>query len=253
MERAAIPRDWFKDLFDARYALALADEKPPRQTRIELAFVVKALGLPRGARILDVACGFGRHAGPLSRRGYHVVGVDLSRAMLAEARRRHREGPRLRFVRQDARRLAYREEFDAVINLYTSFGYFTPSQNEQTLRRMARALRRGGKLLVDHRDPIHDAKLPRRLWYRIGSKRYVLEDRQFDRRTRTTESTRLIVTSGQSPVIQQRFRLQEYTLAEWRRMLRRAGLALVRAFSSYDGRPFRPDTTGRLIILAERR
>ena len=252
MTRAAVPREWFRDLFDARYAAALAEEKPPRQTRIEVEFVARVLGLPRGARILDVACGYGRHAGPLSRRGYRVVGVDLSRAMLAEARRRHREGPRLRFVRQDARRLDFRGEFDAVVNLYTSFGYFTPAQNEAALGRMAKALCPGGKLLIDHRDPVHDARLPRRLWYRIGPKRFVLEDRQFDPLKRTNESTRLIVTSGDRTVIEQRFRLQEYTLAEWRRMLRRAGLTLVRAYSSYDGRPFRPDTTGRLIVLAER-
>lgn len=166
--------EWFKHFFDASYVAALREEKPFRQTRLEVEFVLRSVRPPEDARILDLPCGYGRHAALLARRGFRVVGVDLSPAMLAEARRRFTEGPRLRFRRGDMRRIAFREEFDAVINLYTSFGYFTPAQNVTALRRMARALRPGGRLLVDHRDPAYDADLPRRLWYRTGRKRFVL-------------------------------------------------------------------------------
>jgi SAM-dependent methyltransferase len=245
-------REWFKDFFDAGYVAALREEKPLRQTRREVAFVLRALRPPAGSRILDLPCGFGRHAALLARRGFHVVGVDLSRAMLAEARRRFREGPRLRFRRGDMRRIAFREEFDVVINLYTSFGYFTPAQNQAVLRRMARALRPGGRLLVDHRDPAYDAGLPRRLWYRTGKKRFVLEDRRFDRRTRITDTTQLIIVTGRRWVAHRRVRFQEFSLLQWRRMLRRAGLRLLRAYSGYDGRGYRSGSTGRLIVVAEK-
>ena len=245
-------RDWFKHFFDASYVAALREEKPVEQTRLEVAFVLHSLRPPEGARILDLPCGYGRHAALLARQGFRVVGVDLSRAMLAEARRRFTEGPRLRFRREDMRRIAFREEFDAVVNLYTSFGYFTPAQNVATLRRMARALRPGGRLLVDHRDPIYDAGLPRRLWYRTGRKRFVLEERHFDRRTKTTDSTQLIVTAGQRWVAQRTLRVQEFSLAQWRRMLRDVGLRFLRAYSGYDGRPYRAGSTGRLILVAEK-
>jgi SAM-dependent methyltransferase len=245
-------REWFKHFFDASYVAALREEKPLRHTRLEVAFVLRSLRLPAGARILDVPCGYGRHAALLARRGFRVVGVDLSRAMLAEARDRFTEGPRLRFRRGDMRRLAFREEFDAVINLYTSFGYFTPAQNVTTLRRMARALRPGGRLLVDHRDPVYDAALPRRLWYRTGKRRFVFEERHFDRRTRMTDSTRLIVTAGERWVAQKTLRFQEYSLPQWRRTLRSVGLRFLRAYGGYDGRPFRAGSTGRLIVLAEK-
>jgi SAM-dependent methyltransferase len=150
------------------------------------------------------------------------------------------------------RRIAYHDEFDAVINLYTSFGYFTPAQNVTALRRMARALRPGGRLLIDHRDPAYDAGLPRRLWYRTGRKRFVLEERHFDRRTRITNSTQFIVVAGRRWVEHKTLRLQEFSLPQWRRMLRRVGLRLLRAYSGYDGRRYRAGSTGRLILVAEK-
>lgn len=245
-------REWFRDFFDAGYVAALREEKPLRQTRREVAFVLRSLRPPAGARILDLPCGYGRHAALLARRGFHVVGVDLSRAMLAEARRRFTEGPRLRFRRADMRCITFREEFYAVINLYTSFGYFTPAQNEAVLRRMARALRPGGRLLVDHRDPAYDAGLPRRLWYRTGKRRFVLEDRRFDARTRMTDSTQLIIVTGRRWVAHRSLRFQEFSLPQWRRMLRRVGLRFLRAYSGYDGRRHRAGATGRLIVVAEK-
>ena len=245
-------REWFRHFFDASYVATLREEKPLRQTRLEVDFVLRRLRLPAGARILDLPCGYGRHAALLARGGFRVVGVDLSLAMLTEARRRYPEGPRLRFRRADMRRVAYHDEFDAVINLYTSFGYFTPAQNVTALRRMARALRPGGRLLIDHRDPAYDAGLPRRLWYRTGRKRFVLEERHFDRRTRITNSTQLIVVAGRRWVEHKTLRLQEFSLPQWRRMLRRVGLRLLRAYSGYDGRRYRAGSTGRLILVAEK-
>ena len=245
-------REWFTHFFDASYVAALREEKPLRQTRLEVEFVLRSLRPPEGARILDLPCGYGRHAALLARRGFRMVGVDLSPAMLAEARRRFAEGPRLRFRRDDMRRIEFREEFDAVINLYTSFGYFTPTQNVTALRRMARALRPGGRLLVDHRDPAYDAGLPRRLWYRSGRTRFVLEERHFDRDTKITNSTQLIVTAGQRWVAQKTLRFQEFSLPQWRRMLHRVGLTFLRAYSGYDGRPYRAGSTGRLIVMAEK-
>jgi hypothetical protein len=117
---------------------------------------------------------------------------------------------------------------------------------------MARALRPGGRLLIDHRDPAYDAGLPRRLWYRTGRKRFVLEERHFDRRTRITNSTQLIVVAGRRWVEHKTLRLQEFSLPQWRRMLRRVGLRLLRAYSGYDGRRYRAGSTGRLILVAEK-
>jgi len=250
--RSAAAQEWFTHFFDDAYVAELSDQKPSAQTRREVDFLLRSLRVSPRSRILDVACGYGRHAAELSRRGFRVVGVDLSRAMLAEARQRFREGPRLRFVRSDMRRLHFAAEFDAVFSFFTSFGYFAPGQNEAVLRRMALALRPGGRLLVDHRNPTHDAALPRRHWYRAGRQRLILEDRRFDPRTKVSECTQLVVADGRSRAVQRRFRVQEFTLAEWRRMLGRAGLRLIRAYAGYHGRAYRAASSERLIVLAEK-
>jgi SAM-dependent methyltransferase len=245
-------RQWFDRFFDADYVALLRDTSPPSKTRREVDFVVRALRLPPGARILDVPCGYGRHAAALARRGFRVVGIDLSRAMIAEARRRWTEGPRLRFIQKDMRRLRAAGEFDAVINMYTSFGYFSARENVAVLRRLTGALRPGGLILIDHRDPAHDARLPQRLWYPAGPHRYVLEDRRFDRRTNVTRSDWLIVPSGRRGAIRKTTRFQEYSLPQWRRMFREVGLRFVKAYSGYDGRIYRKISKRRLIVVGAR-
>lgn len=250
------PREWFRGFFDETYLAADRPTLTARRTRAEVDFAERVLGLRPGARVLDVPCGFGRHAAELARRGYRAVGVDLSPLMLREARRAHRENGRLRFVRADMRRLAYRAEFDALICLYTSFGYFSERENVAALRRMARALRPGGRLLMDHRNPAYDVTLPTHSWRRPRRGLHVFWTLQVDRRTNVQEATWLMVRSGEAaPGAPQaktkRFRLRLWTPAQWRRHLRDAGLRILRTYGDFKGARFRPSSP-RLLLLAER-
>src|SRR5438309_5964637 len=133
-------REWFRGFFDNTYLEILKAQRGTKRTRAEVDFLTKVLRLTRGARVLDVPCGFGRHSGELARRGYSVVGVDLSPAMLREARRLHREGERLRFVRRDMRRRADRGGIDAVGCLLTSIRDFMGRENVARLHEMGREL-----------------------------------------------------------------------------------------------------------------
>lgn len=199
-----------------------------------------------GARVLDVPCGFGRHARLLARRGIMVVGVDLSRAMLAEARR---SGPEagLCFVRADMRRLAYRGEFDAVLNLYTSFGYFSPRENRDVLRRMARALKPGGRILIDHRDRDRDVRLPGRWWERADDGTLASWEMKLDRRIGCWSGEWTFVSpAGQRSV--RPFRHYVYTLRQWKRMFHKAGLRVTSAWSDC-GQPYQQGTGPRLLVI----
>ena len=247
----AAPREWFRGFFDATYLASDGPATHGPRARAEVHFASRVLALPPGGRVLDVPCGFGRHSGELARRGYAVVGVDLSPTMLGAARRTHRENARLRFVRGDMRRLAYRAEFDGLICLFTSFGYFGERENVATLRRFARALKPGGRLLIDHRNPHFDATLPVHSWRRAGRGHFVLMTLTYDRKAATHESAWLFVRPGSLRVIRKTFRVRLWTLGQWRRRLRDAGLRLIRAYADYRGRAYRP-TSGRLLILAER-
>jgi SAM-dependent methyltransferase len=247
----ASPREWFRGFFDATYLASDGPAVHGRRARGEIDFATRVLALRPGARVLDVPCGFGRHSGELARRGYSVVGVDLSPTMLGAARRAHGKSPRLRFVRGDMRRLAYRAEFDGLICLFTSFGYFGERENVATLRRFARALRPGARLLIDHRNPHHDATLPVHSWRRAGRGHFVLMTLTYDRKAATHESVWLFLRPGSQRVIRKSFRVRLWTLAQWRRRLREAGFRLVRAYADYEGRAYRR-SSGRLLILAER-
>jgi ubiquinone/menaquinone biosynthesis C-methylase UbiE len=108
---------------------------------MEAAAVWRALGLKPGSRVLDVACGTGRHSVLLARRGAFVVGVDKTAAYLDEARKNARGLSNCLFARGDMRRLPFDGEFDAAINLWTSFGYFDkPSDDLKALKAVERSL-----------------------------------------------------------------------------------------------------------------
>ena len=101
--------------------------------------------------VLDLACGTGRHAFELARRGYHVTAADLSPTLLAAAARKtQRFGPQLRLVRCDMRRLPFRTGFHAVLQLFTAFGYFNDDrENEHVIAEVARVLRPDGWHMLD--------------------------------------------------------------------------------------------------------
>ncbi|MHC4792091.1 MAG: class I SAM-dependent methyltransferase, partial [Planctomycetota bacterium] len=117
----------------------------------EIDEVIELLQIEKGAKILDLCCGIGRHSLELARRGYGVVGVDLTEEYLAKARKQaESEGLNVEFVRKDMRRFCQSEGFDAVINMFTAFGYFeSQAENKRVLSNIYRSLRGGGKLIID--------------------------------------------------------------------------------------------------------
>ena len=144
--------DWFKDedfwrslepfMFpESRYARALADSDE----------LLALTGLSEGSAILDLCCGPGRHALELARRGHHVTGVDSTLYLLNKARNRaQEEGLRVEFVQQDMREFVRPGAFDAVVNLFTAFGYFEdPADDVRVVRQMRLSLRPGGVFVID--------------------------------------------------------------------------------------------------------
>lgn len=132
----------------------LADLMFPPRLSAEAEEVTKnspLLAFPAGSRVLDLCCGPGRYLVPLARQGHHVTGVDLSPAMLRQAEAAcETAGMRAELVQADMAGFVRPAGFDAIINMYTSFGYFADqSKNLQVLRNMHRSLTSGGQLLVE--------------------------------------------------------------------------------------------------------
>ena len=149
---AAIGSHWFEGLADdlrtsyLRYSFTMGTEN-------EVGFLVEALGLEPGMRVLDVGCGPGRHAHALARRGIEVLGIDIARTFVDLARAD--APPGARFERLDARALPFDAEFDAVLSLCQGgfglaggAGATGPDPDAAVLDGMARALRPGGRLAL---------------------------------------------------------------------------------------------------------
>ena len=162
-------KDWWKGFFrEGVYPLASLIDIDA--TRLEVRELRRLLPAGRGARVLDVACGVGRHSVPLAAAGYDVTGLDYSASYLKQARRRaQRAKLAVRFVQGDMRRLPFAGRFDVVLNLWTSFGYFpSRADDERTLRSMRRALKPGGWLVLEVVDPARfTGGFPPRHWDRI--------------------------------------------------------------------------------------
>lgn len=133
--------------FSTNWKEAFLRTRSDEQTALNVAFLQRLLPLPYYPRILDVCCGSGRHAGPLSLRGYDVTGIDVDEELVTEAAEQH---PQASFLHLDMRRLDdLGASFDAVICIWQSFGYFDEETNASVLRSMTGRLRSGGRLVFD--------------------------------------------------------------------------------------------------------
>jgi SAM-dependent methyltransferase len=159
-------------------------------TRSEVDFIEQALSLREDAAVLDVACGGGRHALELARRGYAVEGVDASAALIGYATRSaYTAALRARFVQSDMRALAYERQFDAVLVMNSSLGFFGDAENRATLGRLAGALIDGGKLLLQCLNPYQiDRYLQSfRSGWHVIAEGYLLREARFEPRTATLQ------------------------------------------------------------------
>jgi SAM-dependent methyltransferase len=236
------------DVFDVDdymfvYDADLTDER----SDAEVASLAKLLELGSPMRILDLACGFGRHANRLAALGHSVTGVDLMPGFLDIARRNaaamkvevdYRQG--------DMRRLSFSSEFDRVLLLFTSFGYFGDDQNAQVLENMARALRPGGCLMLDvaNRDVYLKDLPPSEVSEKNGD--LVVNRFSFDALTGRFQNRRIVIRNGVRK--DKPFSIRLYNATEMRDLLNRLGLEDHKLLGE-DGRVLSASSR-RIVVIA---
>lgn len=234
--------NWYANVFNEDYLRTLP-RSLPRQTMREVRFIIDKLGIQRGARVLDLCCGAGRHTVELSAKGYDMVGVDLSMFLLKRALdTATKKKLSIKFVHGDMRKLTFRSIFDAVFNVQTSFGYFDDLTNFKVLQSIYASLKPGGIFLIEtvNRDFIMDDMPLRLFWMGDGCK--VLEESNVESLSGVLKVKRSIVLDDNSkPPYEQTMSIRLYSTTEMRQLLSRAGfnvLELVGDFSLPDPRHF---------------
>lgn len=247
---AASTRDnWYETSFREDYLLVYRHRDEAAAER-ELGALLDFLSLPPGSRVLDACCGTGRHSVVLARRGYCVVGVDLSEVLLTRARAKT-SGLPVRFVRQDVRKLDVGGDYDAVFNLFTSFGYFSDADNQRALCRMARALRPGGIFVLDYLNPayVRDTLVPHSVRTVDGAR--IEETRTIvDAPVPRVEKAIVVTDARGTRTYRESVRL--YTPEEMARLFQNAGLRIRHWFGDYTLAPYEEAASPRMIVVAER-
>lgn len=246
-------KPWFEEVFDEDYLRTLPF-MTSEQTLREVEFIEKSLDLPAGAKVLDVGCGYGRHAIELVHRGLNITGLDLSLPLLIRAAdEAQRRSLSVNFVHADMREMVFEDQFDGAYSMLTSFGYFDEEANLRVAESIARALRPGGRFLLDvvNRDYIV-SDLPSRVWWE-GNGCVVLEEVDFNFHTSRVVTHRSIVFDD-GRQLEQEISIRAYSLHELGRLLRQAGFRVIDVSGAIATRGHLFGSTSRnLIVLAERR
>jgi len=213
---------------------------------------MERLALPSGARILDVPCGQGRHAHLLAEAGYRVDGLDYSKYLLDRAKERG-TGPSLHYTRGDMRALPARwtGRFDAVVNLFTSFGFFTdPADDAKVIAEFARVLKSDG-VFVFHggsRDGVMSRFLTRD-WWKSDDGTVIGHERSFD----PLSGVLTINTSWEGPSGSgtREHRIRLYTATRLAELCLDAGLVVQEAWAGFRDRPL-SRRSGEMMLIARK-
>ncbi len=241
-------KDWFEDQwFWEEYRSVLFPQERLDKTSKQVDRFEELLELQKGDKILDQACGIGRHSIELARRGYEVTGLDLSKSYMEEATDRAGGLP-VEFLQGDMRTFVREEYYDAVINFWSSFGYFEDDQdNYQVLKNVYASLKKGGKFLLDVMGKeIINRIYTERDWSRLDGG-FFLEERFL--KNGYLESNWILIKDGK--VMEHRFLYKLYTPNELRRLLRRAGFSSI----EFHGDLYRSNygkNSERLIAVAKK-
>ncbi|HEY2368168.1 MAG TPA: methyltransferase domain-containing protein, partial [Polyangiaceae bacterium] len=246
-------RPWWEELFNDDFIRTMP-KFTEAQVAAEADFIEDSLGVARGGALLDLGCGTGRQAVELSRRGYSVVGFDLSLSMLARAGEEAQEqNQKINFVQGDMREMTFEDAFDGIYCWGSTFGYFEEEKNVHVVSRVHKALRQGGQFLLDvvSRD-FAIKQAPSLAWFE-GEGCVCMDEMTVDWITSRMRVKRtMMLDDGRSKEIEYSIRI--YSLHELGKMLHDGGfrVAEVSGRIQTPGVFFGPESP-RTLILAEKR
>jgi SAM-dependent methyltransferase len=236
--------EWFESWFGEDY-VALYPHRNEAEAEKVVALIADTIGNRPVARVLDLACGSGRHSRYLGRRWW-TSGVDLSQVLLLAALKNDTPA---RLVRADIRALPYRyDSFDLVVNLFTSFGYFeTDTEHETVVRDLSRVIRSGGTFVIDYLNAkvVRDGVVPR--------DQKVINGKSVDVHREISSDGRFVVKHIDIKEDGHHFieRVRLFTSEDLVSMLEAADFHIEQSYGDYDGAAL-TDESSRVILFARR-
>lgn len=237
------PENWFASWFDTPYYHILYKERNYREAQIFMDNLTHYLNLPEKAKVLDLACGKGRHSIYLNQLGFNVIGADLSENSIAEANKNANDT--LHFVVHDKRE-PFDDQFDAIFNLFTSFGYFDKEEDDlKTLKAIKESLNEYGFAVIDFMNAtqVIENLIPEETKEVDGItfyiKRYVKEG----------FITKEIAFEDQGQQFNFTEKVRAYTLEDFQRMMNETGIYLLDTFGDYKLKKFHKNSSERLIMI----
>jgi len=234
---------WFASWFDSPYYHILYKDRDYAEAQVFMDNITQYLNLPDDAKILDLACGKGRHSIYLNELGYDVTGADLSENSIAEASKHSNE--KLHFEVHDMR-VPFEQKFDAVFNLFTSFGYFeNDADNLTTLKAIQESLSEYGFAVIDFMNVQHvienlvpeEVKTVEGIDFHI--KRYVIDNHIYKEIDFEDNGEKFHFTE----------KVQALTLQDFEEMMGEAGIYLLDTFGDYKLKKFFKNESERLIMV----
>ena len=250
-QRAPSPAETWDEFFGEFYLRAYREAERNAEAEAQALAAAKLAGCPPGGDLLDVPCGFGRHALPLAARGTASSGSTARRrCSTRRAAQGRRGGGRSSCGPTTATCRSPDESFDTALNLFSSLGYLGDEEDTRALAEIRRVLRPGGRLLIEilHRDRIvrHFAEQD---WHLLGEGRLLLEQRTFDPISGVAQTTQTLIESAGARE-SRTFSIRVYTATELLAMLAEAGFEETRCHGDLQGGPFSTDS--RLVVVAHR-
>lgn len=234
---------WFSSWFDTPFYHILYKDRDDNEAHAFMDTLTEYLNIPEGGTILDLACGKGRHSVYLNTLGYDVTGADLSENSIAFAKQFENEN--LHFKVHDMCK-PYNQKFDAVFNLFTSFGYFDEeNDNLRTIQSIKKELNTTGFAVIDfmNSDFVIENIVPEEMKVvdgisfflkRYMSEGYIVKDIEFDH-------------EGNNYAFQERVRA--FSLQDFELLFEKAGVYLLDVFGDYKLNTFKPKTSERLVMI----
>lgn len=236
-------KNWFASWFDSPYYHILYKDRNYREAQIFMDNLTHYLNLPEKAKVLDLACGKGRHSIYLNQLGFTVIGADLSENSICEANKNANEN--LHFQVHDMRE-PFEDKFDGIFNLFTSFGYFeNDDDNLKTLIAIKNSLTEYGFAVIDFMNVNQviatlvpeETKTVDGIDFHI--KRYVLDNHIFKEIDFVDQGETFHFTE----------KVKALTLDDFQEMMTEAGIYLLDTFGDYKLKKFHKNTSERLIMI----